>query len=139
MSADTPHEVPPQIGASTREKIRGLDWSAVIDLLPLLLKAFQEFLRRREDDSVVPCDTLALTEVVGFFAAHRAANPAAAAGAVLRSRKGAAVRVDLMFLDGEHRPLLVGPGAAPTASYLARRLDPELAEAFGKTDIIVLD
>ncbi|WP_037677966.1 hypothetical protein [Streptomyces griseus] len=83
-------------------------------------------------------DTLTLEQVVTFFVDNKGSVPDATAGAAVRRAEGDGYLVHLVYLDAQGQPLLDGGRGAPTRSYLADRLDEELAEAFGAHDALLL-
>jgi hypothetical protein len=113
--------------------------NATVDLLPVLLKAIRDRMAQSGSGAPNYADELTLREAFEFFAENRTRSPLAASAAIVRSAARDRLRVDLMFLDRDQKPLINGPSAAPAASFLVRGLDPEFTAAFGSKDIIVLN
>jgi hypothetical protein len=89
-----------------------------------------------------------MADVVGFLVDNKEKAADAVAGAILRipeeGRTGqdlAAAETEyllhLFFLDSEGRPLITG--REPRRSYLAGRIDVELAQAFGANNIVIFN
>ncbi|MBL1098991.1 hypothetical protein [Streptomyces coffeae] len=95
-------------------------------------------------------EVLGYADVVDFLVTNHPKAPGATAGAVLRRRQGGEFLVQTFFLgqdgtplaDGHHRTSQGGGDGdngppAPLWICRARRLDAELSDAFGDTDLIV--
>jgi hypothetical protein len=108
-----------------------------VEAIPMLAQAVRDLIR--QSGTPRPQDTFALKDAFEFFTLHKKRYPQAAAGAIVRTPDRAGTRVVLLFLDQDRKPLVNGLAAAPTASYLVRSLDPELAEAFGTQNVIVVN
>jgi hypothetical protein len=90
-------------------------------------------------------EKLTMADVVGFFVEHRSSAIGAQAAAIVRDQANrgpqptdaAECLVHLFFLDKEGRPL--AGARAPARAYLARRLDDELASAFGSNNVVIFN
>jgi hypothetical protein len=93
-------------------------------------------------------DELTMADVVGFFVDNKGAAVNAVAGAILRDPEGARGNaeqdaaeteclVHLFFLDSDGQPLI--RARDPRRTYLAGRLDDELAGAFGTNNIVIFN
>jgi hypothetical protein len=124
----------------TRPGLRGVLADAAIgvaaEAMPVLAQAALDLIR--QSGTPRHLETFTLKDAFEFFAQHKARSPLATAGAIVRTPGRAGARIVLLFLDEANKPLVDGPWAAPTASYLARSLDPELASAFGPRNVIVV-
>jgi len=81
---------------------------------------------------------LRLAEVIMAILDHRRRLPMAASAALIREQHGDGMLVRVVFLDDRQEPLPAAADTMTATTYLAGRLDDDLAVAFGARNVIVL-
>ncbi len=91
--------------------------------------------------SLLPPKMLTYTAAIEYFVKERPDDPRIKRGALLRHRVPgeSGVRIIQVFLDKNNQPV-TGPDRRPYGRQLkVRTLDEELHNAFGKTDLIIVE
>jgi chorismate-pyruvate lyase len=81
---------------------------------------------------------LKLAELLMVILDCRPRLPLAAAAALVREPHGDGLLVRVVFLDARREPLAVDADTLLVTSYLAGRLDEDLAAAFGDRNVVIL-
>ncbi len=82
--------------------------------------------------------TLKLAEIIMAVIDCRHRLPLAASAALIREPRGEDTLLCVVFLDGKNEPISVDADAVMATTYVAGRLDDDLAAAFGDKNVIVL-
>jgi hypothetical protein len=85
-----------------------------------------------------PVTMLKLAELLLVILDCRPRLPLAAAAALVRERCGEGTLVRVVYLDAGREPLAVDADTLMASSYLAGRLDEDLAAAFGDRNVVIL-
>jgi hypothetical protein len=85
-----------------------------------------------------PVPMLKLAELLMVILDCRPRLPLAAAAALVREPYGDGLLVRVVFLDARREPLAVDADTLLVTSYLAGRLDEDLAAAFGDRNVVIL-
>jgi len=81
---------------------------------------------------------LRLAEVIMAILDHRRRLPMAVSAALIRQQHRDGTLVRVVFLDDRQEPLPLAADPMTATTYLAARLDGDLAVAFGARNVIVL-
>jgi len=82
--------------------------------------------------------TLKLAEIIMAVVDCRHRLPLAASVALVREPRGESTLLRVVFLDGKNEPVPADADVVMTTTYVAGRLDDDLAAAFGDKNVIVL-
>ncbi|GII04410.1 hypothetical protein [Planobispora takensis] len=116
-----------QTGASAESVARNL---AGISRLAAVLSRTTRSIRMGDPPYV---DTITMRDVAEFFLAGRERAEGAEAAAAVRQEHRQGLLLWLGFLDADGEPLT----GAPTRTYVAGALDPELEEHFGAHPVVI--
>ena len=111
-----------------------IEWGA--ERMPALRRLVARLATSPEEQAEQRAE-LGYEEVVRFLVTSRAeAGDQAVGGAAVLQRRAGDLVVDVCFVDRNDDPMIGVPGV-PHRTYVARRLDPELRQAFGDNNVIL--
>ncbi len=86
-----------------------------------------------------PVTELTYSETISYFVNERPDDPRIVKGAVLLMPRRPVIQVHFLFLNEQNAPLCNSLGDLYGRTLLAVRLDDEFQEAFGGTDLLILE
>lgn len=86
-----------------------------------------------------PVPELTYSETIAYFVNQRPDDPRIVKGAVLLVPQRGVTQVYFLFLDAQDTPLCDADGHLYGRSLPVLRLDDELQEAFGETELLILE